>query len=117
MTLEILRVVIRYLHFIGVAAVLGGLIVQMPGGEREVTPLVIYGATLQLLTGVILVLVALQTADYTKVTVKFALLVVLFAVFMIQRKKGELTTFGFTLDLFLTFTILGVAVFWRNYAV
>ena len=117
MTLEIVRVVFRYLHFIGIGAVLGGLIVQMSGGEREVTPLVTYGAALQLLTGVVLVLVTLQTADHIKVTVKFVLLVVLFGAIMIQRKKGELTSFGYTLDLSLVFIILGVAVFWRSYAV
>lgn len=115
MTLDIIRVIVRYLHFIGVAAVLGGLIAQISRETREVTPLVIHGAAAQLLTGIVLVLVTLHSADHIKVTVKFVMLMALFVTLLVQRRRGNLTKLGYILDLTLVFAILGVAVFWRSY--
>lgn len=113
---EIIRVIFRYLHFIGVASVAGGLIVQMTHSKKKITAITFHGALTQFITGVVLVLVTIHEADHIKVTVKFVLLLVLFVLLMIQRKRDEISKKFYAVDLSLVFVILGVAVFWRSYA-
>jgi hypothetical protein len=108
---EILVDIGRFLHFAGLAALLGPLLVQARVSERRVTPLMIAGALTQLVTGIALLLLTLADANHMKAGVKLLVLVVILVVVLIGRKRG-LGAPAFMSVLILTVANLGLAVFW-----
>ena len=53
--MEFLYNLIVVLHFVGLASLLGGFIVQMKSPDKGVNPAMLHGALTQLVTGVVLV--------------------------------------------------------------
>ena len=81
---------ILIVHFIGLASVVGGFLVQMKSAERGVNPAMLHGALTQLVTGVLLVGLAEmqdQDVDHAKIAVKLAITVIITALVFIGRKK------------------------------
>lgn len=81
---------ILIVHFIGLASVVGGFLVQMRSAERGVNPAMWHGALTQLVTGVILVgLAEMQDwdVDHIKIGVKLVLTLVITVLAFIGRKK------------------------------
>jgi hypothetical protein len=56
--MELLFKILLYIHLFGFAAVAGGLLTQFKLKNREVTSLAVNGARLQVITGVLLWLIA-----------------------------------------------------------
>lgn len=108
---QILLDVFRFLHFAGLAALLGGLLVQLRVAVREVSPVVLIGAIAQLVTGLALLLLTLADANHLKVTVKLAVLLVACALLLVRRRRG-LEPIHYVVVLGLTIADLGLAVFW-----
>lgn len=108
---ELLVDVFRFLHFIGLAALLGGLFVQITNRERAVNAAVLHGAATQLVTGIALLLLTLAEANHLKVTVKLALLLVVLVVAIVRRRR-PLSGGAFSALLSLTVVNVGLAVFW-----
>jgi hypothetical protein len=80
------------LHFIGLASLVGGFIVQMSSPTKGVNAAMLHGALTQLVTGVILVgLVESGTVDdevdNTKIAVKLVIVLVVTVLAFIGRKK------------------------------
>ena len=80
------------LHFIGLASLVGGFIVQMKSPDKGVNAAMFHGALTQLVTGVILVGLAESGAvdeevDTTKIAVKLIIVLVVTALAFIGRKK------------------------------
>lgn len=80
------------LHFIGLASLVGGFIVQIKSPDKGVNAAMFHGALTQLVTGVILVgLVESGTVegeiDTTKIGVKLIVVLVVTALAFIGRKK------------------------------
>ena len=72
--MEFLYNLIVVLHFVGLASLLGGFIVQMSSAEKGVNPAMLHGALTQLVTGVLMVGLAESGAvdedlDMTKISV------------------------------------------------
>ncbi len=93
--MEILRNILLILHFIGLASLLGGVLVQLRSirtGDARVLPAIIHGAYLQLLTGVALVVVieCAELGEVNNITIGVKLLALLLltglAVFYRRRK-------------------------------
>jgi hypothetical protein len=81
---------ILILHFIGLASVVGGFLVQMRSAERGVNPAMWHGALTQLVTGVILVGLAEmqdEDVDHAKIGVKLAITLVITVLAFVGRKK------------------------------
>lgn len=81
------------LHIIGIAALLGGVLTQLPPlgrGETRVVPAMLYGALTMLVTGVILL--GLDQAGHVhvstpKIGLKLAFLVVILGIVYVRRDE------------------------------
>lgn len=83
------------LHFIGLASVVGGFLVQMRSAEKGVNPAMWHGALVQLVTGVAMVGLIESGAytgydgdlDMAKISVKLAFTVIITVLAFVGRKK------------------------------
>jgi FtsH-binding integral membrane protein len=114
--MDFLRDVLLFLHFIGLAALFGGLFVQVKSQPRVVNNAMFHGILTQLVTGLLLVglLEAGDDAvDHAKVGVKLTVALVIGALVLVNRKKQSLAD-GLYLGLLgLTALNIAVAVFWH----
>lgn len=88
---------ILILHFIGLASVVGGFLVQMRSPQKGVNPAMLHGALTQLVTGLLLVGlpemgVALpyegwESWDHAKIAVKLVITIVITVLAFIGRRK------------------------------
>ncbi|MFP4383426.1 MAG: hypothetical protein ACLFST_03420 [Spirochaetia bacterium] len=109
--MEIAVDIFRFLHFIGLAALLGGLSVQLKRQERRVTVIVLSGVIIQFATGIILLLLTLDTADHLKVTVKIVILAAVLIIVLMRKNKTFNAGYYHT-TLAMTIINTGIAVFW-----
>lgn len=114
--MDIVKDVLLFLHFIGLAALFGGLFTQLRAEPRVVNAAVVHGALTQLVTGLALVGVNeaddAVTVDHAKIGVKLAVLLVIGALVLKNRKASALSNGVFVTMLALTALNIGVAVFW-----
>lgn len=117
--MEILRNILLVLHFVGFAAILGGVLAQLTTAARgrgRVLPAIMHGAWLQLISGIALVGVIqgaqLGEIDNIKIAVKLVVLIVITVIAFLNRKKE--TAAGWVLPVIGGLTLLNVliAVFW-----
>jgi hypothetical protein len=118
--MDLLRDVLVFLHFIGLAALFGGLFVQVKSSPRVVNNAMLHGILTQLVTG--LLLVGLLEADdgfdadgsfHAKIAVKLVVALVIGVLVVMNRRKPALPD-GLYLGLLgLTTLNIAVAVFWR----
>lgn len=113
--MEIVSHLVLLLHFVGFAALFGGAFVQLKGPTRSVNAAMLHGAITQLVTGLLLV-GFLEMGDgsvnHAKVAVKAVVLIVIFVLVLVNRKKQELPSGQFWAILGLTLANAAVAVFW-----
>lgn len=112
------------LHFIGLASLLGGFLVQMKSfkpGTAKIIPAMVHGAWTMLVTGLLLVgfrewMSALDPnaaeLDNLKVAVKSLVVAAIVVFVMINRKKDKLKNSTFGLIGALTLLNVIIAVFW-----
>lgn len=84
------------LHFIGLASLVGGFLVQMRSKPRRVNPAMFHGALTQLVTGFALVgMIGAELVDrdidYNKITVKLIITLVITVLVFMHRKKESVT--------------------------
>ncbi|MGW0229793.1 hypothetical protein ACWDWO_15885 [Actinopolymorpha singaporensis] len=115
--MEFVRHLLLFLHFVGLASLLGGLLVQMKGPDRRILPAILHGALTQLVTGVLLVGVIQgglgEHVNNSKIGVKLIVVLVITVLAWVNRRKPTIATglfFGLTA---LTLLNVAVAVFWR----
>ncbi len=116
--MEFVRQLLLFIHFVGLASLLGGLLVQVKGPTRRVLPAVLHGALTQLVSGVLLVGVLESLDDpahpvhNAKLGVKLAIVLVITVLAWINRRKASIPAGLFFALLVLTVVNVGVAVFW-----
>jgi lysylphosphatidylglycerol synthetase-like protein (DUF2156 family) len=113
--MEILRDVLVFLHFLGLAALFGGLFVQIRSDQRVVNNAVLHGVLTQLVTGLLLVgvLEGLDAeVDNAKIGVKLVVALVIAVLAFVNRKKTALPNGLYLGLLVLTVLNVAVAVFW-----
>ncbi len=93
--MEIVYDVVVVLHFLGLASLIGGWLVQMRArGERAVNPAMLHGALTQLVTG--LAIVGLgegaldREYDYAKITTKLVITAVVLLLVWVNRRKPSI---------------------------
>lgn len=114
--MEVVRQILLFLHLLGMASLVGGALVQMSARERVVNTAMLYGATTQLVTGVLLVGViqALEDeVDNTKIAVKLAVALVVTALVVVGRRRATVSEAVFFGVAGLAVVNVAVAVFWR----
>lgn len=111
------------LHFVGLAALLGGFLTQMKAmraGLAKVVPAMVHGAWTAFITGLLLVgLAEYRIAmgadfeiDHMKIGVKSIVALVILVLVMVNRKKDSVKTPVFGAIGALTLTNVILAVFW-----
>lgn len=111
------------LHLVGMAALLGGFLVQikaLKAKTAEILPAMVHGAWTSLVTGVLLVGVAQwelalgggEELDHSKIAIKSVVVAIIVTLVMIHRKKKPVS--GSVLGTIgaLTFLNVVLAVFW-----
>lgn len=111
------------LHFLGLASLIGGFLVQIKTTPRVVNNAMFHGALLQLITGVLLVGLRypLHSAnpaewalpDNAKITVKLVILLVILALILANRKKQSITAAVWGAIGGLAILNVVIAVFWQ----
>lgn len=113
--MEIVRLILLFLHLVGFAALLGGAFVQLKGPKRTVNAGMLHGSITQLVTGLLLVgVLEMGDADvnHAKIAVKALLAVVIFVLILTQRKKENIQSGMFFAIFTASLVTAGVAVFW-----
>ena len=119
----IVKMFLVVLHLVGMAALLGGFLVQIKAlraKTAEILPAMVHGAWTSLLTGILLVSVhyweltlgSTEELDNSKIAIKSVVVAVIVTLAMIHRKKNPVS--GNVLGTIgaLTFLNVVLAVFW-----
>lgn len=117
--MDILLGILLILHFVGLASLLGGVLVQLKdvaAGKGRIVSAMIHGALTQLITGVLLVgLIEMSGGDVntTKIAVKLGVVVVITVLVFVFRKKSPVASWVVWLVGALTLANIAIAVLWR----
>ena len=113
--MEILRLVLLFLHVLGFAALFGGLVVQARNSEKSVNAAMRDGVGTAFLAGLLLVGV-LESGDdpvnHAKIGVKFAIGLVLLVLVMANSRKPTIPQGLWAGLLLLSIANIAVAIFW-----
>lgn len=112
--MDVLTNIIVALHIIGVASLLGGMLVQMKSiktGTTKILPAIMHGAWTMLATGIILVGLNEMTGDPTaafhmKIGIKSLVLIAIVVIALINKKKDKLA--GWVLPSLMVLTLLNI---------
>ncbi len=115
--MEILRDILLFLHFLGLASLFGGLFVQIKSDPRVVNNAMFHGILTQLVTGLLLVgvLEGMPDEDVNnpKIGVKLVVALVIAVLVFVNRKKPSIPNGLYFSLMGLTVLNVGVAVFWH----
>jgi hypothetical protein len=112
---EILRLALLYVHLIGFALLLGGAATQYLAGRLRVNRGMLWGALIQLVTGIALSAPLRDEADEpapAKLTVKLVIAIAIAVMVWLPRKRHEVARGHFLAIVGLTLLNAAVAVFW-----
>lgn len=115
--MEIVYDVVLVLHFLGLASLIGGWLVQMRSrGERLVNPAMLHGALTQLLTGLAIVGIGEAALDreydYAKITTKLVVTGVVLLLVWVNRRKPSVPDGLYFIIGGLSVLNVVLAVFW-----
>jgi hypothetical protein len=117
--MEIVYDLVLVLHFLGLASLIGGWLVQMRArGGRLVNPAMVHGALTQVLTGLLLVGLAEavdsldKDVDNAKIGVKLVVALVVLVLAWVNRRKGTVPDGLYFIIGGLAVLNVVVAVFW-----
>jgi hypothetical protein len=116
--MELLVQVLVFLHLLGLAAVLGGFLLQVRAEPRRIVPMQWHGILTQLVTGVLLAGLVPQVDDlegtsfYPKITVKLVLAVVALVLVTVNRRRDSITTGVWATIGAIELVNMAIAIFW-----
>ncbi|MDO5676303.1 MAG: hypothetical protein Q4G35_02210 [Propionibacteriaceae bacterium] len=112
----ILHNIFLLFHFIGFAALFGGAFAQLKGAKRIINPAMWHGALTMLVSGLLLVtsleLFTDGPVNHMKVGIKLLVLIVIFVLVLMNKKKNPVPDGAFWGIFALTLLNAGIAVFW-----
>ena len=115
--MEALRLILRYAHLVGFALLLGGAVMQYLSGKFRINPAMLWGAIIQVLTGVALAAPLRGGGDAepdpVKLAVKAVIAILIFIMVFVPRKRAEVNRGHFIAIIALTLLNAAVATFWR----
>ncbi|AEV83203.1 hypothetical protein ACWT_2183 [Actinoplanes sp. SE50] len=114
---EALRLILLFVHLVGFALLLGGSIAQFLSGTFRISPAVLWGSIIQLVTGLGLAAPLRGGGDHepdpAKLVVKLVIAVMIFIMVFIPRKREAVNKGHYIGIITLTLANAAVAVFWR----
>ena len=115
--MEPLRLILLFLHLIGFALLLGGSVAQYLTGRLRINQAMLWGAIVQVVTGLGLAAPLRGGGDHepptAKLAVKLVIGLMIFAMAFFSRKREEVNRGHFLALVGLTVVNAAVAVFWR----
>ncbi|MGC4804486.1 hypothetical protein [Micromonospora sp. DT233] len=113
--MEALRLILRYVHLIGFALLLGGAIVQYVSAKLRINPAMLWGSVIMLVTGIGLSapLRDGNEPEPAKLVTKLVLALLIFVMVFFSRKRESVNRGHFLAIVGLTLVNAAVAVFWR----
>ncbi|GII21196.1 hypothetical protein [Planosporangium mesophilum] len=115
--MEALRLVLRYAHLIGFAVLLGGAVAQYVSGKIRINPPMLWGAVIQVVTGLALAAPLRgggdKEPDPVKLAVKGVIAVLIFVMVFFSRKRPEVNRGHFLAIVGLTLANAAIATFWH----
>jgi hypothetical protein len=118
--MDVLRIILLIIHFIGLASLLGGFLVQVraiAAGNGRVLPAMVHGALTQLVTGILLVATIeigdLADLNNIKIGVKLLITVVITVLVFVYRKRSPAPSWVLWTIGGLTVANIVIAVAWR----
>lgn len=114
--MEVVKGLLLVLHFIGLAAIIGGVLVQLRAETRRIDAFVLHGGWTQLLTGLALVGVDEAIGDdvnNAKIAVKLLVLLGILAIAFVFRKRPSVPTWAWAGIGGLTVLNIAIAVLWK----
>lgn len=115
--MEPLRLILLYVHLIGFALLLGGAAVQYASGVLRINWAILWGAIIQVLSGIALSAPLRgggdREPDPAKLVVKLVVALAIFAMTFFSRKREAVNRGHFLAIVVLTLANAAVAVFWR----
>ena len=112
--LEVVRLVLRFTHILGVALLFGGFAVQYFARQFRINSAMLYGAVTQVLTGLALAapLPRDEQPDPAKLAVKLLVAVMIAAMVIVVRQRETVAKGHFLAIGGLTLVNVAVATFW-----
>lgn len=113
--LELLRLLLRYVHLIGFALLLGGFAAQYFSGVLRINRAMLWGSLVQLGTGVLLSAPFPADVDlnYAKIGFKLLFAILIAIMVYIPRRRESVHRGHFLAIGGLTLVNAAIAVFWR----
>jgi hypothetical protein len=115
--MSVLRLVLLYVHLVGFALLLGGAVTQYLSGTIRINAAMVWGAGIQVLTGIGLSAPLRGGGDAepdpAKLAVKGVIGLMIFAMVFFSRKRDVVNSGHFFAIVGLTLVNAAVAVFWR----
>ena len=112
-----LGVIVLFVHILGIAALLGGLLAQARTPEKRITPIIRDGVGLAFLAGIVLVGV-LEAGDgdpnHLKLGVKFLVTLVILVLVMANMRKPHIPQGLYWALTGLTILNVALALFWSG---
>lgn len=117
MDLEAVRLILRYVHLLGFALLFGGALTQYLTGKLRINSAMLWGAAIQVVTGIGLAAPLRGGGDdeppSAKLAVKLALAVMIFVMVYFSRRRETVNRGHFAAIVGLTMVTAAVATFWR----
>jgi hypothetical protein len=113
--MEIVKTIFLFVHFLGLAALIGGAFVQWNAATKQASPTMIWGARVQLITGIIL-LALVEMTEQNVHHFKFALKLVVnvIVVSILESSRKSLSNTAFQAAMGLSILNVALAMFWTT---
>jgi hypothetical protein len=113
--MEIAKTIFVFIHILGLAALIGGALVQWNTTNKQASPTMLWGVRVQLISGLILwVLVANseQHVQHLKFLVKLSLTAVIAGI--LESSRRSLSTNGYGVSLGVAILNVALSLFWQT---
>lgn len=113
---DLLLHVLRYIHLVGFAVLLGGALAQYLSGTLRINSAMLWGSMIQLASGIALGAPLRPEGDeppVEKLVVKLVLAVMIFVMVFFSRKRQQVNRGHFLGIIGFTLVTAAVATFWR----
>jgi hypothetical protein len=115
--METVRLILRYAHLVGFALLLGGAIAQYLSGKIRINATMLWGAGVQVITGLALAAPLRGGGDEepapAKLAVKGVVAIMIFVMVFLSRKRDAVNPGHFMAIVGLTLVNAAIGVFWR----
>ena len=115
--MEAVHLILRYLHLVGFAVLLGGAVAQYLSGRLRINPAMLAGSATQVLTGLALAAPIRDDDDPApnpvKLGVKLVIAICILIMVYVPRKRDVVSRGHFLAIVGMTLGNAAIATFWR----